>query len=242
MLFRSEAIQSVLNNTYQNYELIIVDDQSTDQTVKIVESFLSKSKKIKLYQNEINLGDYPNRNRGVSYAKGEFISFVDSDDKLHPNTINTLVQSLSSKPDFNFAMTWQHSKERFELAGFDAIRRHFFELNFLNIGPGETFFRKSFFEIIGGYPTKYGPANDMYFNLKVCSFSKIHLEPFEFIYYRRHDGQEINNNYSYLYNNYNYLNDALKEINLNLNQSEIKWLLKKNKRRFIINEIGRAHV
>ena len=233
-----EAIQSVLNNTYKNYELIIVDDLSTDQTVNIVESFLSKSEKIKLFQNEINLGDYPNRNRGVSYAKGEFISFVDSDDKLHPNTIKTLVQSLSSKPDFNFAMTWQHSKERFELAGFDALRKHFFEFNFLNIGPGETFFRKSFFDKIGGYPTKYGPANDMYFNLKVCSFSKIHLEPFEFIYYRRHDGQEINNNYSYLYNNYNYLNDALKEINLNLTQSEIKWLLKKNKRRFIINALN----
>lgn len=234
----AEAIESVLNNTYPNYELIIVDDHSTDQTINIVKSYLSKSHKIKFFQNEVNLGDYPNRNRGVSCAKGEFISFVDSDDKLHPDTIKTLINNLTIKPDFNFAMTWQHSKERFELSGFDALRKHFFEFNFLNIGPGETFFRKSFFDKIGGYPTKYGPANDMYFNLKVCSFSKIHFEPFEFIYYRRHDGQEINNNYGYLYNNYNYLNDALQELNLNLTHSEIKLLLKKNKRRFILNALN----
>jgi glycosyltransferase involved in cell wall biosynthesis len=235
--FIGEAIESVLNNSYANYELIVVDDLSTDQTVNIVKSYLLKSEKIKFFQNEVNLGDYPNRNRGVSYANGDFICFVDSDDKLLPETIKTLVDLFAEKPDFNFAMTWQHSKDRFELSGFDAIRKHFFERNFLNIGPGETFYRKSFFESIGQYATKYGPANDMYFNLKVCTFSKINLEPFKFIYYRRHEGQELNNNYSYLYNSYNYLNDALKELNLNLSNSEVNWLIKKNKRRFIINSL-----
>ena len=235
--FIGEAIESVLNNSYANYELIIVDDQSSDETVNIIKSYLLKSDKIKFFQNNTNLGDYPNRNRGVSYASGEFISFLDSDDKLLSETIRTLVEYFGNKPDFNFAMTWQHSKNKIELSGFDAIKKHFYEFNFLNIGPGETFYRKSFFDKIGGYPVKYGPANDMYFNLKVCSYSKIDLLPFEFIYYRRHDGQERNNVYSYLYNNYNYLKDALNELNLNLSTKEINWLSKKNKRRFIINTI-----
>ncbi len=59
--------------------------------------------------------------------------------------------------------------------------------------------------------------------------------PFEFMYYRRHEGQEINNASSYLYNRYLYLKDAIAELPLPLTVEEKAWIIKKNKRRFAIN-------
>lgn len=230
-----EAIESVLSSIYRNLELIIVDDGSKDNTVTIAKSYAAKDERIKVYVNEKNLGDYPNRNRAVSYATGEYIMFCDSDDKLFPDSISKILSTINEAPGFNFAMYWPHSNDTFTLASEAALRKHFFEQQFLYIGPGGTFMRRSFINSIGGYPEKYGPANDMYFNLKAANNTAITLVPFEFVFYRRHEGQEINNRFSYMYNNYRYLNDALQELPLPFFANEIQWLKKKNKRRFIVH-------
>ena len=82
--FIKEAIESVLNSTYQNFELIIVDDASTDQTVSIAKEFALRDQRIKVYVNDQNLGDYPNRNKAASYAIGKYIKYLDSDDRIKP--------------------------------------------------------------------------------------------------------------------------------------------------------------
>ena len=71
----AEAIDSVLASTYQNWELIIVDDCSKDKTVEIAKSYEAKDNRIKVYVNKKNLGDYPNRNKAASYAKGKYIKY-----------------------------------------------------------------------------------------------------------------------------------------------------------------------
>lgn len=233
--FIAEAIESVLSNSYQDFELIIVDDGSKDQTVNIAKKYADTDTRIKVNINEKNLGDYPNRNKAASYASGVFMMYVDSDDKLNPDTINKILGSVADVNALNFAMYWPHSNDTFTLNGKDALDKHFNEKQFLYMGPGGTFIRRDFFYSIGCYPVKYGPANDMYFNLKACCYSGIHLFPFEFIYYRIHAGQEINNTYGYLYNNYNYMRDALLELPLPFEKSKINWFIKKNKRRFAVN-------
>ena len=75
-----EAIESVLASTYKNFELIIVDDGSTDSTLQIAYAYAKKNERIRVYNNEKNLGDYPNRNKAASYASGEYMMFVDSDE------------------------------------------------------------------------------------------------------------------------------------------------------------------
>lgn len=231
----AEAIESVLNSSYENFELIIVDDGSKDKTVEIARSYQKLDSRVKVFINEKNLGDYPNRNKAASCATGEFMTYVDSDDKLLPDTISKILSNDKDIEELNFAMYWPHSDQTFRLEGKDAIRKHFFEKQFLYMGPGGTFMRRSFFESIGGYPEKYGPANDMYFNLKACCYSGIHLYPFEFIYYRIHEGQEINNKQAYIYQGYNYMKDALLNLPLGVSEKEICFLLKKNKRRFSVN-------
>jgi glycosyltransferase involved in cell wall biosynthesis len=233
--FIAEAIESVLASTYGNFELLVIDDCSTDYTYATAQKYTLADSRIKVYVNEKNLGDYPNRNKAASLASGEFIMYVDSDDKLLPDTITNIFKDSNGGHGLNFAMYWRHSDMRFQLAGSDALKMHFFDKQFLYMGPGGTFIRKSFFDSVGGYPEKYGPANDMYFNLKACCFSEIYLFPYEFIYYRIHDGQEINNHFNYLYNNYNYMRDALIELPLPFTKNQLNWLKKKNKRRFVVN-------
>ena len=67
--YLSACIESVLANSYQDWELIIVDDVSSDASVVIARAYEQKDARIKVYVNDKNLGDYPNRNKAASYAK-----------------------------------------------------------------------------------------------------------------------------------------------------------------------------
>ncbi len=162
-----------------------------------------------MYINEKNLGDYANRNKAASYAMGEYIMFVDSDDTIFENGIENCVLLMQEYPQTFFGMRlFNKPGDPFDIKPKEAIYLHFFDEPILSIGPGGTIIKRDFFEKINGYPEKYGPANDMYFNLKATCYSGIVMIPFEFMYYRRHEGQEINNKQNYLKNNYLYLKDA----------------------------------
>ena len=80
-----DSIESVLNQTYPFWELLIVDDCSTDQTVDIIKSF--KDERIKLFQNEVNSGAAISRNWALREAKGKWIAFLDSDDLWLPTKL-----------------------------------------------------------------------------------------------------------------------------------------------------------
>lgn len=231
-----EAIESVLASTYKNFELIIIDDRSKDKTVAIAKSYADNDSRIHVYVNEMNLGDYKNRNKAASYAKGEFIMYVDSDDKILIDGFERCISAMQQFPQAGFGMQYNgDNKKPFLLSSKLAIHQHFFKSPCLMIGPGGTILRRTFFENIGRYPETYGPANDMYFNLKAAAAGPLLMLPFVFNYYRIHEGQELNNKYSYLYNNFNYLRDALRELDLPLTEKEKQWLMNKNRRRFLVN-------
>jgi teichuronic acid biosynthesis glycosyltransferase TuaG len=83
--FIAESIQSVLNQTYQDWELLIVDDCSTDNTDEIVAGF--NDKRIRYFKNEKNSGAAITRNRAIREARGEWIAFLDSDDLWSPEKL-----------------------------------------------------------------------------------------------------------------------------------------------------------
>ena len=236
-LYIAEAIESVLQSTYKNFELIIVDDCSTDKTVSIAEKYQRLDSRISLYVNEKNLNDYPNRNRAVSYAKGEYIMFVDSDDKIFSDGIQNCLKKMQEFPEADMGIFYDDNDDLKNklLKQYESIKYHFFKRPILTIGPGGTILKRDFFDKIGKYPEQYGPANDMYFNLKAASKTDILIIGCHFFFYRIHEGQEKNNHFNYLYNNYNYLNDALDDFDMNLSKSEIIFLKNKNRRRLITN-------
>lgn len=75
-----ETIESVLAQTYTNWEMLIVDDCSTDESFNIAHSYAIKDSRIKLFQNKINSGAAISRNNALDLAKGEYVAFLDSDD------------------------------------------------------------------------------------------------------------------------------------------------------------------
>jgi glycosyltransferase involved in cell wall biosynthesis len=231
----AEAIESVLASTYTDFELIILDDCSTDNTVAIARTYADRDGRIRLVVNEGNLRQFQNRNKAASLARGEYIYYSDSDDTLLPDGLTQLVAAMQRFPEASFGMQYRVGDKVFQMEPKEAVHHHFFTKPFLTIGPGGTIMRRTWFLSIGGYPTKYEAVGDMYFNLKAACHSPIVLIPFEFMNYREHAGQELNNPYSYLYNGYLYLMDALHQLPLMLSEKEIDWLGRKCRRRFLVN-------
>jgi len=83
----SQTIDSVLSQTYKNWEMIIVDDCSKDDSVKVIQSFVKQDSRIKLIQLSENSGAAVARNAGIQAASGRFIAFLDSDDVWLPNKL-----------------------------------------------------------------------------------------------------------------------------------------------------------
>ena len=86
------TIQSVLNQTVEDWELIVIDDNSSDETLNIVNSF--SDSRIKVIRKNNRFGVSDSRNRGIAASQGEFLSFLDSDDKL--------LQSTSQRAGYGF--------------------------------------------------------------------------------------------------------------------------------------------
>jgi glycosyltransferase involved in cell wall biosynthesis len=237
--FISEAIESVLLSTYENFELIIVDDCSNDSTVSIIQSAVEKDNRIRFYLNEQNLGDYPNRNRAASFAQGELLVYVDSDDTINSDALGYIVDSFNNFPNASYATIYRGENKLIAslIESNDIIEKHFFKESILHFGPGGTVIRKRFFDKIGGFPEKYGPANDMYYNIKAASNTAVILMPYDYLNYRIHSGQESNNEYSYLYQGNNYFRDILQLSELPINDVQRNFLLRKSKKRFLVNWI-----
>ncbi|WP_045398736.1 glycosyltransferase family 2 protein [Vibrio hyugaensis] len=89
-----KTIKSVMNQTYQNWEMIIVDDCSTDGSLEIIERFISNEPRIKLIRSSWNGGAAVARNTGISIAKGRFIAFLDSDDLWHETKLEKQIQFM----------------------------------------------------------------------------------------------------------------------------------------------------
>ena len=97
-----DSIESVLNQTYPYWELLIVDDCSTDETVEIIKGF--HDERIRLFQNEVNSGAAVSRNLALREAKGKWIAFLDSDDLWLPSKLEEQIKFMHDN-NYNFSYT-----------------------------------------------------------------------------------------------------------------------------------------
>lgn len=95
-IYLTKCIDSIINQTYQNLEIILVNDGSTDKCFDICEEYKDTDERIKVINKE-NGGLSEARNYGIDIAKGEWITFVDSDDYVHPEMIESMVSLAKSK-------------------------------------------------------------------------------------------------------------------------------------------------
>lgn len=94
-----EALDSILDQTFRDFEFIIVDDASTDRTPEILEEYARRDSRIRLLRNKTNLGPYPSGNRGLEIARAPIIARMDSDDISTPERLECEIAFLDSHPD-----------------------------------------------------------------------------------------------------------------------------------------------
>ncbi len=97
--FIADSIRSILSQTYEDWELIVIDDCSSDNTSRVIERFFGNNPRIKLIHNKNNLGPYPSANIGLKHAQGEFIARLDADDVSEPLRLEKQVNFLNTHPD-----------------------------------------------------------------------------------------------------------------------------------------------
>jgi glycosyltransferase involved in cell wall biosynthesis len=226
----AEAIQSVLASTYENFELIIVDDCSKDRTVDIAKSFESKDKRVKVYVNEKNLTDYPNRNKAASYAKGKYLKFLDSDDAIYPEGLAYCIEQMEKYSTASFGLSMidgDDAKPSILMNSEEVIRKHLFESPHLSAGPTGMIIKREVFEKNKGFDPRFRMASDSFFNLKIATLGPVVLLKNRFFFYRIHEAQEQNNPSGYFVYGYLARKEIINRLKLPLTIKEIKSLKKK---------------
>ena len=98
-----DAVQSILNQTYKNFELIIIDDGSTDDSINIISKF--NDDRIHIYNNEKNLGLIATLNKGLKLCKGDFIARMDADDISFPTRFDEQIKYFKTHPEVDILGT-----------------------------------------------------------------------------------------------------------------------------------------
>lgn len=117
----AETIKSVQNQTYTNWEMIIIDDCSSDNTEKIINEFQQSDKRIKFFKLDQNSGSGVARNKGIENASGDFMTFIDADDIWFPTFMEKSIQTIfETKIPFVFS-SYRRSNEKLEFVYSDFI-------------------------------------------------------------------------------------------------------------------------
>lgn len=123
--FISQTIESVLIQTYENWEMIIVDDVSPDNSNDIIEKYIKKDSRIKLIKLENNSGPAVARNRAIQEAKGRYIAFLDADDLWHPEKLQKQISFMNAN---NYELTYTN---------YETMNENGDKLNSLIISPNK---------------------------------------------------------------------------------------------------------
>ena len=206
--YLAACIESVLASSYQDWELIIVDDVSSDASVAIAQRYEKKDPRIKVYINEKNLGDYPNRNKAASYAKGKYLKYLDADDIIYPHGLEVMVHTMEQFPEAALGISQKVAEDikpyPFVMQPKETFTREFLMRGVLGLGPTGTIIRRDAFEKLGGFTgTRYIGDTEMWYKLALV-YPVVKMED-NLIFWRQHDDQEItkgHDNYFYLENSF----------------------------------------
>ncbi len=162
-----EAIESILRQTYKNFELIIADDASTDETWQVIQDYLKKDKRIKAFKNKKNLYIAGNRNRLISLAKGKYIAWQDADDISMRHRLEEQVEYMEKYPKVGILGGFLKIIDgkgttkyvRTYAAEDNLLRKKIFRYS--PVAQPTAMIRRKIFNEIGAYSLRYPPAEDI---------------------------------------------------------------------------------
>lgn len=168
----AESIGGILKQTFQDFELIIIDDCSSDNTWNIMQEYAKKDNRIIIFKNEKNLGIAGNRNRGVSLAKGEYVMWQDADDISVPERIGWQADYLDKNPEVGIVGGFL---ELFNDNGIIGVRKYFERdgdlrkiiFRYSPVAQPAAMIRRKCLDEVGEYDLKYPPAEDLDMSFRI---------------------------------------------------------------------------
>jgi glycosyltransferase involved in cell wall biosynthesis len=191
------AVDSVLAQTMQDFELIIVDDVSSDGSAEMARQYAGRESRVRFFRNERNLGDYPNRMRAAEQATGRYLKYVDSDDLIYPHSLEIMVRAMQAHPDAALGLC--HSKPDpekpypWKLSSAEAWRMQFLGRGCLNCGPTGAVIRRDAFLDAGGFHD-WGVLSDTDLWYRMSARWPVVLLAPGLVWWRRHEQQEFTRN------------------------------------------------
>ena len=198
--FITDTIKSVLDQTYRNFEVIVVDDGSTDRTAEIVRSFADD--RIQLIQQS-NSGVAAARNLAIQQSSGEYIAPIDADDLWEPERLEKHVRCLEScDSSVGLVYSWSiYLNEAGGLKGYSpfgqlgAVEGDVLAVlvfyNFLD-NASTTMFRRRCIQVVGNYNTELKTCEDWDLYLRIAEHYQFAIVPEYLISYRQHSGSLSN--------------------------------------------------
>lgn len=181
-----EAIESILNQTFKDFELIIVNDGSTNNAEEVIKSY--KDKRIRYYKNETNIGIPKTRNRLLSLATGQFIANMDSDDISLPERLKTQVDYLENNPNISIIGSW------FELFPNNLTIKHVEHPKYLDLlkgccigNPTAMFIKDEFNKYDLHYDETFPTAQDYELWSRAIRYLEVYNIPQVLLMYRWHE-------------------------------------------------------
>lgn len=201
--FIRQAVESVLNQTYEDIRIIVLDNASTDGSVEQIKDLLSDSR-LEIVENEKNIGPFENFKKGEMMAKSEYFKFLCSDDYLHPDFVKHAVEMMDANPTAGiYACKPMFIDENNEKLGIgtnpwtgsalykgNEVIHLFMKMAYNFIGtPTNVFYRKCFFPNGEGstlYGKSYRVAGDTATYIRVLQKSDFYCTDSALCYYRQH--------------------------------------------------------
>ncbi|PZD74194.1 Putative glycosyltransferase EpsE [Acaryochloris thomasi RCC1774] len=179
-LFLEQSMESILSQTYANFELILIDDCSTDNTIQILEHYAQRDWRIRLFRNKENIGLTKSLNKGLELAKGEYVARQDADDISLPERFETQVTFLDNHPEiglvscnmeiinFEGHKTGEHKRA----CSSEFVSWYLLFYNRL-AGHSQVTFRRQLITKLGGYDEQRRFSQDYELWSRVAKVSKI---------------------------------------------------------------------
>ncbi len=193
-IYLNESIESVLNQTFENFELIIIDDGSIDNTIHILEYYKKLDERVKIFRNQKNIGIAKSLNKGISLSNGKYIARIDSDDTWESDKLKKQINYLKKKPDIVLlGSNAIYINEKGEIIknknnpiyfSDNKIRKNILKYNLFC--HSSVIFQKDHVKKLGYYNEKYPNTEDYELWLRIIKSYKAEILPDKLVRYRIH--------------------------------------------------------
>lgn len=195
--YLAESVESVLRQTYADFEFLIVDDASTDRSAELIESY--RGRRIRLLRNERNLGQAQSLNRGLRESNGEYVARLDQDDRSRPDRLAEQVRAFEKDPALSIVATWgyridTHGKRTGDRRGVVNNRGDFLGQLLVRrcpfLHPSAMYRRQPVLDL-GGYDPGFAPSEDYELWTRLATKgAQAYVIPKPLVEFRVHSGQQ----------------------------------------------------